>query len=82
MRADIDEHKLTVTIEDDAEPFDPQWVELPSDEDLSQPLEERSIGGLGLFLALQGVDDFEYKREGERNRSILVIYRPSADQTE
>ncbi len=78
----MDEHELTVTIEDDADPFDPRQIGLPDDEDLNQPLEERPIGGLGLFLALQGVDDFRYERAGERNRSILVVHRLSADQTE
>ena len=60
-------HKLTdegleVVFEDTAAPFDPLARELPDEEDLSQPLEERKIGGLGIFLTVKGVDDFSYER--------------------
>jgi len=81
VRADIDDQKLTVTLEDDAEPFDPRQSKLPDSEDLLRPLEERPIGGLGLFLTIQGVDEFKYERAGGRNRNIFVVYLPSAGQT-
>jgi anti-sigma regulatory factor (Ser/Thr protein kinase) len=80
IRADIDDQKLTVTLEDDGEPFDPRQTKMPEDEDLMRPLEERPIGGLGLFLAIEGVDEFRYERAGGRNRNIFVVYRPSASQ--
>ena len=81
VRADIENRKLTVTLEDDGEPFDPRQSKLPENEDLLRPLEERPVGGLGLYLAFQGVDEFRYERAGGRNRNIFVVYLQSADQT-
>ena len=74
-----DERQLTVTLEDDGEPFDPLQSILPENEDLKRPLEERPIGGLGLYLAFQGVDEFRYERTGGRNRNIFIVYLQSAD---
>ena len=42
---------------------------------LQQPLIQRPIGGLGIFLAIQNVDDFLYERVGERNRHIFIVWR-------
>jgi serine/threonine-protein kinase RsbW len=35
-------------------------------------MEQRPIGGLGVFLAIRGVDQFQYERVGDRNRSIFT----------
>lgn len=35
--------------------------------DLSKPLEERQIGGLGIHLVKNIADRLEYRREGDRN---------------
>lgn len=64
---------LVVTLEDWGPPFDPRTRQLPDEEDLSQPLEERAIGGLGIFLAVKGVDRFDYRREGDRNLNIFEV---------
>jgi anti-sigma regulatory factor (Ser/Thr protein kinase) len=75
LRAEIDEQALTIYIEDTGTAFDP-LEKLPLEvEKLERPLEERPIGGLGLYLAIDGVDNFIYERVGERNRNILVINR-------
>ncbi len=75
LRADIDEQSLTISIEDTGLAFDP-LEKLPLEEEtLDQPLEERPIGGLGLYLAIKGVDRFCYERVGESNRNILVVNR-------
>ena len=76
VRAEIEGQRLTVTLEDDGDPFDPLQGKLPKEEDLSRPLEDRPIGGLGLFLALEGVDEFKYERAGGRNRNIFVVFCP------
>lgn len=64
---------LVITLEDHAPPFDPRTIRLPNAEDLAKPLEERPIGGLGIFLAIQGVDRFDYRREGGRNFNIFEV---------
>jgi anti-sigma regulatory factor (Ser/Thr protein kinase) len=69
----LDEKTLTVTLEDTGVPFDPRQV--PPPDDLHVPLEQREVGGLGVFLALQGVDSFSYERIGDRNRNVLVVNR-------
>jgi serine/threonine-protein kinase RsbW len=73
VRADTDEQALTIIIEDNAKPFDPLQQMGPDDLDL--PLEQRNIGGLGIYLAINGVDKFTYERAGGRNRNTFVMYR-------
>jgi len=68
---------LRVTLEDRGRAFDPRQARMPDEADLARPLEERQVGGLGIFLALRGVDGFEYSSEGGVNRSILTVRRPA-----
>jgi serine/threonine-protein kinase RsbW len=75
VSATIDERTLTIAVEDTARPFDPTAATLPDDEELELPLEERDIGGLGVMLAREGVDDFRYERVDGRNRTIIVVNR-------
>jgi anti-sigma regulatory factor (Ser/Thr protein kinase) len=71
--ADASDEALTVVMEDGGVPFDPRQQPAPSGLDL--PAEERDLGGLGIFLALEGVDQFRYERVGDRNRNVLVVNR-------
>jgi phosphoserine phosphatase RsbU/P len=75
LRADIDDQALTVTLEDTGAPFDPTTFRPPTEEDLQLPLEDRPIGGLGVYLAIQGSDEFGYKRVGKLNRNLFVMHR-------
>ena len=75
VSADMDDHTLTITLEDLAQPFDPLQHAEPGDLDL--PLEQRQIGGLGIYLAIKGVDKFTYERHGGRNRNVFLVYRPA-----
>jgi anti-sigma regulatory factor (Ser/Thr protein kinase) len=77
---DTDEKNLTFTIEDNGMAYDPRQHLLPEAEALRQPLEQREIGGLGIFLALKGVDQFRYERDGNINRNIFVMTRPLASE--
>ena len=74
----IDDKTLTVYVEDTALPYDPRQT--PAPDDLDVPLEEREIGGLGVFLALRGVDEFLYEYADGRNRSIFIMNRTSDDK--
>ena len=64
---------LVVTLEDQGPAFDPRTRPMPDAEALAKPLEERTIGGLGIYLATQGVDRFDYHREGDRNLNIFEV---------
>jgi serine/threonine-protein kinase RsbW len=62
------EDELRVEVEDDAAPFNPLEVPAP---DLDQPLEQRPVGGLGIFLVQQIMDGLEYRRLDGRNLLIM-----------
>ena len=79
LRADIDDRALTVSIEDSGVAYDPRQTPVP---DTSLPLEERPIGGLGVYLAMKSVDEFLYERVGDRNRSTFKMHLPSAPSKE
>jgi anti-sigma regulatory factor (Ser/Thr protein kinase) len=71
--ATTDDSKLEIAIEDTAIPFDPINAKQVETEELERPLEDRQIGGLGVYLAIQGVDQFRYERVSNRNRNIFVM---------
>jgi len=73
IRAQITDDNLTVTLEDQGEPFDPRGRADPTD--LDAPLEDRAIGGLGIYLTVQGVDHFDYAWVDGHNHNIFVVRR-------
>ena len=75
IEADLDEHALTITLDDAAGPFDPTLRPPPPPEYFTQPLEEREIGGWGVYLAIQSVDQFHYHRLQDHNHNIFIMYR-------
>lgn len=71
--ADTTDDQLTIFLEDTGKPFDPRQA--PPPVDLDRPLEERRDGGLGIFLALWGVDAFYYEQIGDSNRCVFTMAR-------
>ncbi|MBO4853254.1 MAG: ATP-binding protein [Schwartzia sp.] len=59
---------LTLTFIDGGVPYDP--LQKP-DPDLTLPLEERPIGGLGVFLVKELVDEVRYENKDGKN--ILTV---------
>ncbi len=55
---------IAVTFIDEGKEFNPLEQKKPS---MDRPLDEMSIGGLGIFLMQQLVDDVSYKRENGCN---------------
>lgn len=55
---------MDITIVDNGKPYDPTQV---MKVDTEQALEERSVGGLGVYLVGKYVDSMEYLREGDKN---------------
>lgn len=72
------EDALVITLEDSGVPFDPRSITQPSEEDLALPLEERAIGGLGIFLTINGIDRFDYELVDNHNRNIFEVRRKAA----
>jgi len=71
--AEVRPNALSIVVEDSAVPFDP-WS-IPEPDSLDKPIEERDIGGLGIYLAIRGVDEFRYEYAGDHNRNILTLHR-------
>jgi len=57
ITCDVQENNLIVTIRDKGKPFDPQSVAPP---DLHADLNQRKIGGIGIFLMKKLMDDVSY----------------------
>ena len=65
--------ELIICIDDTAPEFDPRSLASPSEEELAKPLEERAIGGLGVYLSVRALDRFDYARVDGRNHLILGL---------
>ena len=68
IEARLGDGDVTFVIIDNGIPFDPTATE---DADTTLPLDERDIGGLGIFLTRQIMDDIGYERNNDRN--ILTL---------
>ena len=64
--------KLTIVLEDNGKPFDPFTEAMEPDIDAA--LEDRPIGGLGVFFVKTLVDKADYVRHEDRNRVTLVLF--------
>ena len=62
---------LSIRLEDTGQEYNPPGI--ISSDDLSQPLDQRPEGGLGVYLAQQNVDRFSYERIGERNIHTFTV---------
>jgi len=70
VRLQVDgERVVTLEIEDDGRPFNP--LERPA-PDTAAPLDERPIGGLGIHLVKQLMDEVRYRRHGAHNIVTLT----------
>lgn len=59
---------VILVTEDDGPPFDPLTLPPP---DVDAPLEEREIGGLGVFLLRELMDEVSYAHTGTHNRLTM-----------
>ena len=64
-----DEKSITLRIHDAGTPFNPLEMEMP---DLTLPMEERPIGGLGIFMVIKYMDSITYDYAGGENILTLV----------
>ena len=65
----VDQNKLILKIKDEGIPFNP--LEFPQPH-LVPHLEERKMGGLGIFLMRNLVDNVEYEHNGKYNLLTLI----------
>ena len=71
VQISIQQQTLMVQIKDDGKPFNP--LEAP-EPDIEKPIEERKIGGLGIYLVRRLMDVLTYKREGGKNVLVMKKY--------
>ncbi len=69
VEVELSQERVIVTITDDAPPFDPFSQPAP---DTTLSVDERAIGGLGIHLVRQLMDQVSYQRRDERNVVVLV----------
>ena len=69
VEAELDQERVTVTVTDNGTPFDPFGRDAP---DTTLSVEERPIGGLGLHLVRQLMDQVSYQRREGHNVVVLV----------
>lgn len=72
IRLRVGRDEITLVVEDSGPPFNP--LELP-EPDLDKPVDQRPIGGLGVFLVRKTVDRMEYERLGNRNILRITVAR-------
>ena len=61
----LSDDNLTLAVEDEGPPFDPLALPAP---DTRAPLEDRQVGGLGVYFVRQLMDAVSYTRAGPRNQ--------------
>jgi anti-sigma regulatory factor (Ser/Thr protein kinase) len=66
---ETNESDVIITIQDHGQSFDPGQVPQP---DLKLPLDQRAIGGLGLHLMQQLMDEVEFTFAQGRNTLVMV----------
>jgi serine/threonine-protein kinase RsbW len=68
---ELDTEKLIVSLTDFGRSFEPGNVPVP---DIDMPIEERELGGFGLFFIHQSVDEVEYQANEDGNMLTLTKY--------
>jgi phosphoserine phosphatase RsbU/P len=66
------EQALTIKIRDQGKPFDPRD---PPDPDLTTDLDERSVGGLGIFFVREYADSIDYQHDPATGWNELTVVK-------
>lgn len=65
----LEDKAMTIVLTDEGKPYDPTQKE---DPDINLSVEERPIGGLGIFLIRQIMDEVTYNRAGHKNQLTMI----------
>jgi anti-sigma regulatory factor (Ser/Thr protein kinase) len=80
IRLSLDQEVIEVEVEDDGRPYDPTALAPP---DLSAPLRDRPVGGLGMHFVRNLMSEVTYARAGDHNRLLLkkcLAHQSEADE--
>lgn len=73
-----DAERFVTELSDEGPPFDPSAAPEP---DVNATVRGRPIGGLGVLLVNRLMDEFTYRRDGDRNVVTLVVTRRQEEAT-
>jgi sigma-B regulation protein RsbU (phosphoserine phosphatase) len=68
VRIRVEADAVIAAVQDDARPFNPL---IAPEADVSKPVDERTVGGLGIHLMRRLMDGLEYQRLEDRNLLIM-----------
>ncbi len=77
VTASVEPDRLVIDLRDQGKSYDPNFHAMPDPDALSLPLEDRSMGGLGILLAKDSVDDLQYTVTDRGNIHRFIVLRPS-----
>ena len=66
---ELDSDKITLALTDFGHAFEPDNAPVP---DVDAPIEERELGGFGLFFIQQSVDEMKYHTSEDGNTMTLI----------
>lgn len=69
VRLDAGDSEFVIEVEDDGCPFNP--LEFP-EPDLSLPMDQRPVGGVGIHLIRKTMDRIEYRRADGKNHLVMA----------
>ena len=72
ISCDLDDQTFVIRVRDWGRGFDPNGVAEPN---VDAPLEKRTLGGLGLFLIKQFMDEVQYTCDPEQGNELTAIKR-------
>lgn len=73
---EMDSKKLILSLTDFGHSFEPDSTDVPNVE---APIEERQMGGFGLFFIQQSVDRMDYRVTEDGNTMTLIKYLATTD---
>jgi serine/threonine-protein kinase RsbW len=74
VRFHHDPRQIIITVEDLARPFDPSRLVPP---DVTAPLEQRAVGGLGWHLVHQVMDEVRHAQGSTHGNRVTLVKRLS-----
>ncbi|HEY6344391.1 MAG TPA: SpoIIE family protein phosphatase [Bryobacteraceae bacterium] len=73
VAATTQDDSLIIQLADQGKSYDPHLHQDPDDERLSKELSDRPMGGLGIMLAKDGVDDLQYEATEQGNFHKFIV---------
>jgi anti-sigma regulatory factor (Ser/Thr protein kinase) len=70
-------NRIVIRVRDWGRSFEPALVAEP---DITAPLEERDLGGLGLFLIRRLMDDVQYTFDPQKGNEVLMVKHLSGER--